>query len=78
VRRWPPDSPQVTETLDDSVLAKMGAPPKPDVPIISANQLTEADGLIFGALCIVAHLFNNNFGCAHQPGSATVLAAGLD
>jgi NAD(P)H dehydrogenase (quinone) len=39
---------QVPETLDAAVLAKMHAPAKPDVPIITANQLTEADGLIFG------------------------------
>lgn len=39
---------QVAETLDESVLAKMHAPDKPDVPVITASQLTEPDGLIFG------------------------------
>jgi hypothetical protein len=40
---------QVAETLDASVLAKMHAPDKPkDIPIISANDLPEADGFIFG------------------------------
>lgn len=39
---------QVPETLPDEVLAKMSAPPKSDVPIITPNQLAEADGLIFG------------------------------
>ncbi|XAR53713.1 NAD(P)H dehydrogenase (quinone) [Bertholletia excelsa] len=39
---------QVPETLPDEVLAKMGAPPKGDAPIITPNELAEADGLIFG------------------------------
>ncbi|KZV16039.1 hypothetical protein F511_26168, partial [Dorcoceras hygrometricum] len=40
---------QVAETLPDEVLAKMYAPPKPaDIPLITPNQLVEADGLIFG------------------------------
>uniref|UniRef100_A0A0D9X484 NAD(P)H dehydrogenase (quinone) n=1 Tax=Leersia perrieri TaxID=77586 RepID=A0A0D9X484_9ORYZ len=39
---------QVPETLSDDVLAKMGAPPKKDVPIITPTDLAEADGLIFG------------------------------
>jgi NAD(P)H dehydrogenase (quinone) len=40
---------QVAETLDSSVLTKMHAPEKPkDVPIITASDLPEADGLIFG------------------------------
>ncbi|KAL8467824.1 hypothetical protein ACS0TY_031170 [Phlomoides rotata] len=39
---------QVPETLSDDVLAKMGAPPKSDVPVITPNELAEADGVIFG------------------------------
>ncbi|OWM77620.1 hypothetical protein CDL15_Pgr017018 [Punica granatum] len=39
---------QVPETLPEDVLAKLSAPPKSDVPIISPDQLPEADGLIFG------------------------------
>ncbi|KAK9059568.1 hypothetical protein SSX86_020272 [Deinandra increscens subsp. villosa] len=40
---------QVPETLPSVVLAKMKAPPKPDdVPVISPDQLTEADGFLFG------------------------------
>lgn len=36
------------ETLSDEILAKMSAPPKSDVPVITPNELTEADGIIFG------------------------------
>ncbi|ORX63119.1 flavo protein WrbA [Hesseltinella vesiculosa] len=39
---------QVPETLSDDVLQKMGAPPKINVPIIKPEQLTEADGIIWG------------------------------
>lgn len=39
---------QVPETLPQEVLAKMSAPPKSEVPIITPNDLAEADGLIFG------------------------------
>ncbi|GFZ06274.1 Quinone reductase family protein [Actinidia rufa] len=39
---------QVPETLPHEVLGKMGAPPKSDVPVISPDELAEADGLIFG------------------------------
>ncbi|XP_010256587.1 PREDICTED: probable NAD(P)H dehydrogenase (quinone) FQR1-like 3 [Nelumbo nucifera] len=40
---------QVPETLPDRVLEKMKAPPKEgDVPIIRPEQLTEADGFLFG------------------------------
>jgi len=30
------------------VLGKMGAPPKPDVPVITPQELAEADGILFG------------------------------
>ena len=40
---------QVRETLSDDVLKKMKAPPKDEtVPIITADQLPEADGILFG------------------------------
>ena len=40
---------QVAETLPEEVLSKMHAPPKAaDVPIITANDLKDADGIIFG------------------------------
>jgi len=39
---------QVAETLPKDVLDKMGAPPKPDVPVINPNDLADADGFIFG------------------------------
>ncbi|XP_044497277.1 probable NAD(P)H dehydrogenase (quinone) FQR1-like 1 [Mangifera indica] len=39
---------QVPETLPEDVLVKMGAPPKSDVPIISPNDLVEADGVLLG------------------------------
>ncbi|KAL5976128.1 hypothetical protein ACLOJK_020458 [Asimina triloba] len=39
---------QVPETLPDEVLGKMGAPPKSDAPIIQAQDLHDADGILFG------------------------------
>ncbi|KAJ2819404.1 hypothetical protein FBU31_005546, partial [Coemansia sp. 'formosensis'] len=39
---------QIAETLSDEILAKMHAPPKPDLPIITAADLVEADGFMFG------------------------------
>ena len=36
------------ETLPEEILAKMHAAPKPDVPIIDAHDLPNADGLMFG------------------------------
>jgi NAD(P)H dehydrogenase (quinone) len=39
---------QVPETLPDAVLEKMHAPPKGDYPIITADQMTEYDGFMFG------------------------------
>ncbi|KAI9293139.1 flavoprotein WrbA [Neoconidiobolus thromboides FSU 785] len=39
---------QVKETLSDSILAKKGAPEKPDIPIITPELLKEADGILFG------------------------------
>ena len=40
---------QVAETLPNEVLEKMHAPPKAaDVPIITPQAMTEADGFLFG------------------------------
>jgi len=39
---------QVPETLTPEVLTLMHAPPKAEAPIISAKDLTGADGIIFG------------------------------
>jgi NAD(P)H dehydrogenase (quinone) len=40
---------QVPETLPQEILAKMGAPPKEaGVPIIKAEDLKNADGILFG------------------------------
>ncbi|GAA5814477.1 hypothetical protein MFLAVUS_007974 [Mucor flavus] len=39
---------QVQETLPDSVLKRINAPPKPDLPIITPEQLNDADGILFG------------------------------
>lgn len=36
------------ETLPEEVLDKMQAPPKGEAPIITPNELAEADGLLFG------------------------------
>ena len=38
----------MAETLPEEVLGKMHAPPKPDVPIITSNMLTDFDGFVFG------------------------------
>ena len=39
---------QVPETLSDEILGKMGAPPKPDYPIITPEKMLEYDGYMFG------------------------------
>ncbi|KAG6508732.1 hypothetical protein ZIOFF_034112 [Zingiber officinale] len=47
---------RVEETLPQEVLEKMRAPPKdPAIPLISAAELTEADGILFG--------FPTRYGC---------------
>lgn len=38
----------VPETLSDEILTKMHAPPKPDVPVITVADLSDADGFLFG------------------------------
>ncbi|KAJ1948332.1 hypothetical protein FBU59_001645 [Linderina macrospora] len=39
---------QFPETLSDEILGMMHAPPKPDIPVITVDKLTEADGFLFG------------------------------
>ncbi|KAI7857544.1 NAD(P)H:quinone oxidoreductase, type IV [Circinella umbellata] len=39
---------QVPETLSEEILEKLSAPPKPDVPVITVDDLKEADGFLFG------------------------------
>ncbi|KAI8089436.1 NAD(P)H:quinone oxidoreductase, type IV [Halteromyces radiatus] len=39
---------QVQETLPSSILTKINAAPKLDLPVIQPEQLTEADGYLFG------------------------------
>ena len=38
----------VPETLSEEILEKLSAPPKPDVPVITVDDLKEADGFLFG------------------------------
>jgi NAD(P)H dehydrogenase (quinone) len=39
---------QVPETLSEEILGKMGAPPKRDDPIITAEKMKDYHGFIFG------------------------------
>ncbi|KAI9244069.1 NAD(P)H:quinone oxidoreductase, type IV [Helicostylum pulchrum] len=39
---------QVQETLSDDILQKMQAPPKPDLPIMTIDRLSEPDAIMFG------------------------------
>ncbi|KAI8320849.1 flavoprotein WrbA [Martensiomyces pterosporus] len=39
---------QFPETLSGEVLSKMHAPPKSNIPVITVDKLTEADGFLFG------------------------------
>jgi NAD(P)H:quinone oxidoreductase type IV len=39
---------QIPETLDESVLKIIKAPPKPDFPIMTPEKMTEFDGFVFG------------------------------
>ena len=40
---------QIKELLPEEILKKVRAPPKAqDVPVIQVNQLTDADGFLFG------------------------------
>ncbi|OBZ81607.1 putative NAD(P)H dehydrogenase (quinone) FQR1-like 1, partial [Choanephora cucurbitarum] len=38
---------QVPETLSEDILVKLNAPPKPDIPVITVDALTEADAFLF-------------------------------
>ncbi|XP_013745567.1 probable NAD(P)H dehydrogenase (quinone) FQR1-like 1 [Brassica napus] len=38
----------VPETIQEDVIFKMSAPPKSDAPLITSNDLAEADGFVFG------------------------------
>ncbi|KAL0678212.1 hypothetical protein Bca4012_006193 [Brassica carinata] len=40
--------PKVPETLPEEALSKMSTPPKSESPIITPDELTEADGFVFG------------------------------
>lgn len=74
---------QVEETLPDSVLEKMGAPPKKDYPIISADQLTNYDGIMFGvsgrygSYSAQIKTFMDSTGSLWQKGALTGKAAGV-
>jgi NAD(P)H dehydrogenase (quinone) len=39
---------QVAETLPSDILQKMGAPPKPDLPVATPDVLKNSDGVLFG------------------------------
>ncbi|KAK9767009.1 hypothetical protein K7432_003484 [Basidiobolus ranarum] len=39
---------QVAEILPEEVLERMNAPPKPDIPVITPTEMTQADGFFFG------------------------------
>ncbi|GJD11841.1 NAD(P)H dehydrogenase (quinone) FQR1 [Galdieria sulphuraria] len=69
---------QVPETLPEEVLKLLGAPPKPEDPILTFeqhNKLAEADGIIFGfptrfgAICAQMKAFFDSLGHLWQKGS---------
>eukprot|EP00980_Cylindrotheca_fusiformis_P002359 scaffold543_cov119-Cylindrotheca_fusiformis.AAC.26 len=39
---------QVEENLNEEILGKMGAPPKKDHPVMTAEKMPEYDGFMFG------------------------------
>ncbi|KAI8076148.1 flavoprotein-like protein, partial [Thamnidium elegans] len=39
---------QVPETLSDNILEVLHAPPKPDIPVITIDELSNADAFMFG------------------------------
>lgn len=62
---------QVPETLSEDILKKMGAPPKPNDPVLTFenhDKLVNADGLIFGfptrfgAVCAQMKAFFDSLG----------------
>lgn len=66
---------QVPETLPAEVLGKMHAPPKQDVPIITAKELESADGFVFGfptrfgMMCAQMKAFFDSTGSQWQTGA---------
>jgi NAD(P)H dehydrogenase (quinone) len=74
---------QVAETLPDEVLTKMYAPPKGDYPIITAEKLTEYDGIIFGisgrygSVSAQMRAFMDSTGQLWQSGGLVGKAAGV-
>jgi NAD(P)H dehydrogenase (quinone) len=69
---------QVPETLSEDILKKMGAPPKPNDPVLTFenhDKLVNADGLIFGfptrfgAVCAQMKAFFDSLGHLWQKGS---------
>ena len=44
-----PTPSRIAETLPSDILAKMHAPPKPDYPLITPNEIPQFDGFIFGS-----------------------------
>jgi NAD(P)H dehydrogenase (quinone) len=73
---------QVSETLNDEVLSKMGAPPKPDFPVITPDKMLEYDGFMFGlsgrfgTFPAQMKTFFDSCGGLWQKGSLTGKAAG--
>jgi NAD(P)H dehydrogenase (quinone) len=74
---------QVAETLPDEVLTKMYAPPKGDYPIITAEKLTDYDGIIFGisgrygSVSAQMRVFMDSTGQLWQTGGLVGKAAGV-
>ncbi|KAK4522629.1 hypothetical protein GAYE_PCTG10G0519 [Galdieria yellowstonensis] len=69
---------QVPETLSEDILKKMGAPPKPNDPVLTFenhDKLVNADGFIFGfptrfgAVCAQMKAFFDSLGHLWQKGS---------
>lgn len=58
--------PQVPETLPAEVLAKIGAPPKADDPIITAEELKEYDGFLFGEWRLLSQRHHVLFAMPHH------------
>ena len=50
---------QVPETLSDDILAKMGAPPKKEYPIITPEKLAKHDAFLFGLNTRFGNVYSN-------------------
>ncbi|KAG7371753.1 TrpR binding protein [Nitzschia inconspicua] len=74
---------QVAETLPEEVLGKMGAPPKKDHPVITADKLKEYDGVMFGisgrygSYSAQIKTFMDSTGSLWQTGAMVGKAAGV-